>query len=297
MRRVFAAILAALMFLPFGVVVAAAQDATPSAALAAYPEVAVTVTDSEIQLGSDQVPAGYIRLTVTNTGKAETGVGLAALPEGQSLGQVAQSTPEPGNFIPPFFYSATLAGGPSSVQPGETASQVIHVDPGQWLVYAEGDQQPVPVTAAETADSVTEAPVGDVTITESDFAFTGFEQVAAGQQVLAVTNEGEQPHMFDFFQVPDGTTMDDVAAVLAAPEDATPAPGGLQESDIRLVSGGQVILQSTGTTTWMDVDVQPGTYVLVCFVIDPATGMPHAMEGMVDLFQVGGSGAAATPAG
>jgi hypothetical protein len=286
MRRVFAALLALLLFLPMGVA-AAAQGATPSAALAAYPEVAVTVTDSDIQLASDQIPAGYIRLTVTNTGKEETGVGLAALPEGQSLDQLAQSTPEPGNFIPPFFYSTTLAGGPSSVQPGETASQVVHVDAGQWIVYAEGNQQPVPVTVAETADSVTTAPVADTTITEMDFSFGGVDQIAAGPQVLAVTNEGKQPHMFDFFQVPDGTTMEQVQALLATPDNATPAAGGLQEADITLVPGGQVILQSNGTTTWMDVDVQAGTYVLVCFVVDPATGMPHAMEGMVSLFQVG----------
>lgn len=292
MRRLFAALLAVLVFLPLGVV-SAAQNATPPAALAAYPEVAVTVTDDAIQVASDQLPAGYIRLTVTNDSQDETGVGLAALPEGQTMEQLSQSTPEPGNFIPPFFYSATLAGGPTSIQPGETASQVVHVDPGQWIVYAEGEQQPVPVTVAESDASVTDAPVADVTITESDFAFTGFEQLAAGQQVLAVTNEGEQPHMLDFFQVPDGTTMDDIAALLAMPDDATPAPGMLQESDIALVPGGQVILQSAGTTTWMDVDVQPGTYVLVCFVIDPATGMPHAMEGMVSLFQIG---SAATPA-
>lgn len=43
----------------------------------------------------------------------------------------------------------------------------------------------------------------------------------------------------------------------------------------------------------MGVDLTPGTYVAVCFVIDPETGMPHAMEGMVSLFEVGG--AAATP--
>lgn len=286
MRRVFAALLAVLMFLPLGMAVAA-QGATPSAAFAAYPEVAITVTDSDIQVSSDQIPAGYIRLTVTNTGTEETGVGLAALPEGQSMEQLAQATPEPGNFIPPFFYSTTLAGGPSSVQPGESASQVVHVDAGQWIAYAEGNQQPVPVTVAETADSVTEAPVADGTITEMDFAFGGVDQIAAGQQVLAVTNEGQQPHMFDFFQVPDGTTMEQVQAALSAPDNATPVAGGLQESDITLVPGGQVILQSTGTTVWADVDVQPGTYVLVCFVVDPATGMPHAMEGMVSLFQVG----------
>lgn len=291
MRRVFAALLAVLMFLPLGATVAA-QGATPSAALAAYPEVAVTLTDSDIQVASVQIPAGYIRLTVTNSGSDENGVGLLAVPEGTSLDAMSQATPEPGNFIPPFFYSDTVAGG-VGLLPGETVSQVVKVDPGQWLMFAEGDQQPVPVTVAESGDSVMDAPVADATITEMDFSFGGVDTLAAGPQVLAVTNEGQQPHMFDFFQVPDGTTMEQVQATLSTPDNATPAPGGLQESDITMVSGGQVLMQSSGTTVWMDVDLQPGTYVLVCFVIDPATGMPHAMEGMVSLFQVG---AAATPA-
>jgi hypothetical protein len=36
-----------------------------------------------------------------------------------------------------------------------------------------------------------------------------------------------------------------------------------------------------------------GRYVALCFGPDPASGMPHAAEGMVSLFDVGG--ASATP--
>ncbi|HWV35383.1 MAG TPA: hypothetical protein VNZ55_07115 [Thermomicrobiales bacterium] len=294
MRRFLTVLFATLLTLPLGAASIAAQGATPASGLGDYPEVAVTITEHEVQVASDQIPAGYIRLAVTNQSAQENGVGLVALPEGQSLEQLAQATPAPGNFIPPFFYDATIAGGPTSIPSGETWSQVVHVDPGQWIVFAQNDQQPVPVTVAETEASVTTAPTADATITESDFTFTGFGQLQAGAQVLEVANAGEQPHMLDFFQVPDGTTLDQVMAAISAPEDATPAPGGLQESDITLVPGGQVIMQSSGTSAWMDVDLTPGTYVAVCFVIDPATGMPHAMEGMVSLFEVGG--AAATPA-
>jgi len=301
MRRLFVAVLTVLLALPLGLATVAAQDATPIAGASPasggpYPEVAVTITKDAIQVASGQIPSGYVRLSVTNSSDDENGIGLVAVPAGESLDTLGQATPEPNNFLPPFLYTATVAGGPTSIPTGETWTQIVHLDPGQWIIFPQNDQRPVEVTAAETADSVSEAPTADATITETDFAFAGFEQLAAGPQTVAVTNQGAQPHMLDFFQVPDGTTMDQVEAALSTPDGATPAPGGLQESDIKLVANGQVLLQSSGTTVWMDVDLQAGTYVAACFVIDPETGQPHAMEGMVDLFQVGGAGMA-TPAG
>ena len=44
---------------------------------------------------------------------------------------------------------------------------------------------------------------------------------------------------------------------------------------------------SPGETAWTEVDLAPGTYVALCFVFDPATGMPHAAMGMVAVFTVG----------
>lgn len=296
MRRLFLSLMGALLLLPLGLMSSYAQEATPASGLSRYPEVAITITDTGFDVAVDPIPAGYIRLKVTNTTGQDVGAGLFAIPAGADMAALSQSTPEPGNFLPPFFYTTTIAGGPSSVPSGETREQVVYVAAGDWVVFGEGDQPPLPVTVAETADSVMDAPTGDVVITETNFAFSGFDQVQAGPQVWEVTNQSDQPHMLDVFQVPDGTTMEQVMATLSAPDNATPAPGMLQESDIRLVDGGQVLLQSEGTSVWASVDMQPGTYVASCFVIDPATGMPHAMEGMLALFQVSGDGAAATPA-
>jgi hypothetical protein len=88
------------------------------------------------------------------------------------------------------------------------------------------------------------APDADATITETNVAFGGVETLAAGPQLLEVTKPSDQPHMLDFFQVPEGTMLDEVVAALSAPEGAPPVPGMLQESDITVVSGGQVLLQS-----------------------------------------------------
>ena len=49
--------------------------------------------------------------------------------------------------------------------------------------------------------------------------------------------------------------------------------------------------QSAGTTQWIATNLDPGYYVIVCFVQDPTKDyIPHAFEGMVDVYTVGDVG-------
>jgi hypothetical protein len=44
---------------------------------------------------------------------------------------------------------------------------------------------------------------------------------------------------------------------------------------------------SPGQTNWLDLDVQPGNYIFVCFFPDLTKGgLPHALEGMVTVATV-----------
>jgi hypothetical protein len=49
---------------------------------------------------------------------------------------------------------------------------------------------------------------------------------------------------------------------------------------------GYAALQSGGTTTWQEFDLDPGSYAVLCFIVDPETGVPHLMDGMVKTFTV-----------
>ena len=49
---------------------------------------------------------------------------------------------------------------------------------------------------------------------------------------------------------------------------------------------GYAALQSGGTTTWAEFDLEPATYTVICFILDPATGQPHLANGMVTVFEV-----------
>ena len=45
-------------------------------------------------------------------------------------------------------------------------------------------------------------------------------------------------------------------------------------------------MQSGGQTIWSEFDLDPGTYAVICFILDHETGRPHAVDGMVTVFTV-----------
>ncbi len=44
--------------------------------------------------------------------------------------------------------------------------------------------------------------------------------------------------------------------------------------------------QSIGTSQWLEADLEPGTYVLICFFSDLGDGMLHAYHGMYTVVEV-----------
>ncbi len=43
------------------------------------------------------------------------------------------------------------------------------------------------------------------------------------------------------------------------------------------------LLFSEGQANWYALDLEPGTYAMICFIPDPS-GTPHVMLGMVEVF-------------
>jgi hypothetical protein len=109
--------------------------------------------------------------------------------------------------------------------------------------------------------------------------------VPAGPQIWEVKNTGaDQSHHLVMMRVPDGTTADDITAEFASMMGGTPVAGEPLMAQVTYV--GYAALQSGGQTTWQEYDLDPGTYAILCFIIDPATKEPHLMNGMVTTFVV-----------
>ena len=66
----------------------------------------------------------------------------------------------------------------------------------------------------------------------------------------------------------------------------TPTAGGLSESDLQGIFYSPT--QSIGTVTFQEVELTAGTFLAACFFPTAGTGLPHAMNGMVEVFTVTG---------
>ncbi|MCC7025018.1 MAG: hypothetical protein IT338_19460 [Thermomicrobiales bacterium] len=292
---------------------ALAQEATPAAGVRAalgYPELRITITDGGFE-APDQVPAGLVLLTVTNASSNTRGTADVALvmpPAGVTSDDVAalfgphMASPAATEAAAPgWIYQATWAGG-VIVPPGQTLQAVVDLPPGSWLLINDtpgSAQSPRPLAVTgEAAASPTAAanpPAADVDVTLQEYAFLGLDRpIPAGPHIWKLTNSGKQPHVMLLFKGPAGITMDEFRALLQLPAQGTPPPSvPYTASDFDFVQPGAALL-SAGQTMWLALDLPPGTYIALCFIPDEATGAPHAVLGMIQVFTVGTG--AATPA-
>ena len=169
---------------------------------------------------------------------------------------------------------------------------MVDLTAGTWWVsvdrQSEGDAQPtdtatmVTVTAAPAATPA--AILGAVPVAMTEYAFAFPAAVAAGPQIWELTDTGSQPHFVVVAAVPDGTTPSQMTGAVATLLTGTPVAGAVPLEAIHGVYDSAYI--SSGQHLWIQVDLDPGTYVAVCFVPDKGTGQPHALMGMVQVFTV-----------
>jgi hypothetical protein len=291
-------VLMPLLFAP----AALAQEATPVATFPVtlgLPDLRVKITDTGFD-APKEIPAGRVLLTVTNTATAtedSADANLVRLPEGTTIDDVAaffgpqMATPTMEEAAPGWIYEATFAGGPI-VLPGQSLQAVVDLTPGEWVLLNDSPgapQQPQLLTATESAASpmAMEEPQADVDVQLQEYSFVGLENpIPAGPHLWKFTNTGKQPHIMILFQGPAGITMNQVMTLLQSEDATPPADVPYQESDFNFSQPGLGVL-SPGQTSWLALDLAPGTYIALCFVPDEATGAPHALMGMVQVFTVG----------
>ena len=93
---------------------------------------------------------------------------------------------------------------------------------------------------------------------------------------LTFVNRADTIHFMDLTPVQDGTTDAQVQTALnVPPAQQTGPPAFFKQGP----SGGADVL-SPGGRLQLTYDLPAGTYVLLCFVADDQTGMPHAAMGM-----------------
>jgi hypothetical protein len=200
---------------------------------------------------------------------------------------------------------ALQAGAMDEVQPGwtfgggsyaladTTVRFIVHLKPGEWQIAAswqldeDGAEEtmelyPLTVTDYGVSSAGEMDPDPDVVMEMVDVAFGGLDvPVAAGPTLFEVRNIGEQPRQMVLFRTDRPLTSDDFAAWFASMETATPVADPFTMTWV-----GYAALTSPGHSTWIELDLEPGTYTATSWVIDPDTGMPALLLGMVQSFEV-----------
>jgi hypothetical protein len=242
--------------------------------------VTVTATDFRFEAPAE-IPAGLTTFKLVNSGPSLHHVQLIKLEEGKTADDFLAALKAGGP--PPRW--ASVAGGPNPPEPGGTSSTTLAVEPGNYAMLCfipaadgvphmmKGMVRPLTVTGPARAGAA--EPTADLVMKLVDFDFQLSQPLKAGRQTLRVENAGGQPHEVAIVRLEPGKEPVDFAKWGERP--SGPAPG-------KLFGGVSGIMP--GTHAFVEVDLPPGDYGLLCFVPNEKDGKPHFMQGMAKRVKV-----------
>lgn len=256
------------------------QSAAPAAKSEGPNIVNVSATEYRFEM-PDTLPAGPTLFRFTDNGAQLHHMTIVRFKQGKTL---ADFTALPPNTPPPAW--VVFMGGPNTPTPhGGMDEDMVDLSPGNYAVICVipgPDGKPHFMSGMVKALTVTPStrirtmPVGDLTLTLSDYTFTFSSPPAAGDHALAIVNNGTQPHEAVLFRLMQGKKGEDisnwVAAGMKGPPPAAPVTG--------------ISALTPGRENLLPLTLTPGDYALLCFVPDAKDGKYHAMHGMIHDFKV-----------
>jgi hypothetical protein len=134
-------------------------------------------------------------------------------------------------------------------------------------------------TAATTAEA--ESGPGVIEVKGAEYAFLMPDEAEGGVVSFRTSNVGKELHEYALGRLDEGKTLEDVKQELAKGP-ADPPPWFTDVGGVPFLSQGEEIAITR--------DLEPGTYVMLCFLPSPK-GVPHVNLGMLKSFDlVGDSG-------
>lgn len=225
----------------------------------------------------DTLPAGRTRLSLANEGDEPHHAQVLRLKPGATVDELVAAVEAGGP--PAALQHSTFAGGTALVAPGETSSAdaVVDLSAGTYalLCFVEGPDQALHLAhgmaRAFEVEGRSEAtiPDADVEVELSDYRFEMPGGISRNA-LLRISNASEaEPHEMVVARLDDGA---DAAAVVEALEAGEAPP---------LTPLGGVQALPPGATQDLQLDLEPGRYVVLCQIPTPG-GDAHSGLGMVD---------------
>ncbi len=240
------------------------------------------------EFDADDFVPGTNEITFTNDGGQDHHLQLMRLTEEHTLDELLEGLAaiEEGNPPPEW---AVPVGGVAVVSPGESATITDVIEAGNYALvcFVPDAADGVPHFAKGMATVFTvggdendaDLPDADAVITGVDdgsgtsYSFEVPDSVDSGDINIEFVNDGTELHEVTLIRIPEGLPFDDFMAALTA--ETAEEPAGPPPTS---VGGVQAILP--GASQVATLDLEEGSYALVCFVPNPA-GIPHAFLGMV----------------
>lgn len=251
---------------------------------------------------------GWYVIDVVNTTDAIASANLGSLPEGVALGDLTsalnQSFKGQGGELPEWWANTTFAGG-AAVAPGETSSVLVYLVPGEWTVFSTNPasaqspasfsvltpqelednygiaQEATPAAASPVASPVAAGPAlpdgitPAVMVSVTDSAVSPSAIPASGQQLVQVTNDGDQVHDLVMIHSPESLdeaaaynlitaylTTGDLGGAHLLGGAGTLSPGASEVVNVNLMAGGTTILFSTLPDANGGIQVDNGVWVI-----------------------------------
>ncbi len=258
---------------------------TQATAPAQPAKVTVTATASGKQVSFDvpaQLKAGATQLELVNNTKEPAELQIVQLDGGHTLAQFYPviETEEPAP-IPSWLHAF---GGVGETSAGQRRSVVVDLKPGKysWFSGSAPEQQgakPQYRRGAEGSFEVTgdtsgaQLPATPAQITAKELAPTDYRFEAsgfeAGTNQITFTNTGAQLHHVILAKLNKGATLDKVVQFFATQKGPPPVDFDASEITAVLDAGGKQV---------ETVQLQSGSYALMCFLTDRAGSPPHVIK-------------------
>jgi hypothetical protein len=225
----------------------------------------------------EEIPQGVVTINFVNNSDAPFAPLLGRLNVGATLEAFGEAF---GQGPMAALELVTLLGG-MQVMPDSSMSITYELMPGTHIIFDAAAEMPEPETfTVVDAESEGAAPEADVHVSLLDFAFSMPPSITAGEHVWQVENKGEQWHEMGIGRIPDDMTIPEFHAMMMA------SMAGEEGAEDAIEEVTTVLPMNQGEHAWVTIDLEPGTYAVICFLPDFGSGHAHIELGMLQFLYV-----------